>query len=517
LEKMANAKHDSNFVSTLIGVSSADGETPLNAEIDPITRELLVKASVSVTGSDGAIQDGSNPLIKATVKDLTNSNPLATQIVDSNGDAITSFGGGTQYTDGAASPASPIGTMPVFDNAGTITAVSDTTPLPVSATISTAGLATSTKQDTGNTSLASIDGKITAVNTGAVVVSSSALPTGAATATKQDTGNTSVASIDTKTPALGQALAAASVPVVLPSAQVTTLTPPAAITNYANETGGNLATIAGKDFATQTTLAALNAKVTAVNTGAVVVSSSALPTGAALESGGNLAAIAGAVKAEDAAHTSGDSGVMSLAVRNDALATTLTSANGDYSPIATNSTGAVFIATTSLVPGTGVTNLGKAEDAAHASGDTGVFTLGVRNDTLADITSASGDYSQQSTDIKGRVITATAPRTLKTAQQTTITSSTTETTVLTAVASTFLDVYGVIVANTSATACDVTFKDSTAGTTRFNIYVPAGETRGFMLPMDAAHNQSAVNNNWTATCSASVASIKITMLAVKMV
>lgn len=357
----------------------------------------------------------------------------------------------------------------------------------------------------------------TAVPVSGTVTANLGTLNGAATSAKQDTGNTSVASIDTKTPALGQALAAASVPVVLTAAQVTTLTPPAAITNYANETGGNLATIAGKDFATQTTLAALNAKVTAVNTGAVVVSSSALPTGAALESGGNLASIAGVVKAEDAAHVSGDTGVPALAVRNDALATTFTNANGDYSPIATNSTGAVFIATTSLVPGTGATNLGKAEDAAHTSGDTGIQALGVRNDTLADVTSASGDYSQQSTDIKGRVITTTAPRTLKLAQQTTITSSTTETTVLTAVASTFLDVYGVIVANTSATACDVTFKDATAGTTRFNIYVPAGETRGFMLPMDAAHNQSAVNGNWTATCSASVASIKITVLAVKMV
>lgn len=42
---------------------------------------------------------------------------------------------------------------------------------------------------------------------------------------------------------LGQQLAAASVPVVLTAAQLTTLTPPAAITNYANETGGNLAQI----------------------------------------------------------------------------------------------------------------------------------------------------------------------------------------------------------------------------------------------------------------------------------
>jgi hypothetical protein len=47
-------------------------------------------------------------------------------------------------------------------------------------------------------SLTSIDGKITAVNTGAVVVSSSALPTGAATEAKQDTGNTSLSSIDGK-------------------------------------------------------------------------------------------------------------------------------------------------------------------------------------------------------------------------------------------------------------------------------------------------------------------------------
>lgn len=65
------------------------------------------------------------------------------------------------------------------------------------------------------------------------------------TSALQTTGNTSLSSIDTKTPSLGQALAAASTPVVLTAAQITTLTPPAAITNFANETGGNLATLAG--------------------------------------------------------------------------------------------------------------------------------------------------------------------------------------------------------------------------------------------------------------------------------
>lgn len=60
-----------------------------------------------------------------------------------------------------------------------------------------------------------------------------------------DTGAiaTSTASIDSKIPALGQALAAASVPVILPAATITTLTPPAAITGYG--TAANQTTIIG--------------------------------------------------------------------------------------------------------------------------------------------------------------------------------------------------------------------------------------------------------------------------------
>ena len=58
-----------------------------------------------------------------------------------------------------------------------------------------------------------------------ISASSLPLPSGASTSALQSTGNTSVASIDTKTPALGQALDAASTPVVLPAAQISTLTP----------------------------------------------------------------------------------------------------------------------------------------------------------------------------------------------------------------------------------------------------------------------------------------------------
>lgn len=66
-----------------------------------------------------------------------------------------------------------------------------------------------------------------------------ALPTGASTLAEQQTQTTHLStiagdttSIDAKIPALGQALAAASTPVVLTAAQITTLTPPAAITGF---------------------------------------------------------------------------------------------------------------------------------------------------------------------------------------------------------------------------------------------------------------------------------------------
>lgn len=46
----------------------------------------------------------------------------------------------------------------------------------------------------------------------------------------------------------------------------------------------------------------------------------------------------------------------------------------------------------SVVPGTGATNLGKAEDGAHTSADVGVMMLGVRTDTTAAKSDTDGDY-----------------------------------------------------------------------------------------------------------------------------
>lgn len=56
--------------------------------------------------------------------------------------------------------------------------------------------------------------------------------------------------------------------------------------------------------------------------------------------------------------------------------------------------------TTTLTPGTGATNLGKAEDAVAGSGDTGVASLYVANEAQSTL-AADGDYVIPATDTKG--------------------------------------------------------------------------------------------------------------------
>lgn len=126
---------------------------------------------------------------------------------------VTGGGGGTEYTEGATDTTITGSAMMWEDTGDTLRAVSASKPLPVSFT--GGGDASAANQ---TTIIGHVDGIETLLGT-----------------IDTDTGGiaTSTASIDTKTPALGQALAAASVPVILPSATITTLTPPAAITGFA--------------------------------------------------------------------------------------------------------------------------------------------------------------------------------------------------------------------------------------------------------------------------------------------
>lgn len=155
-------------------------------------------------------------------------------------------------------------------------------------------LLTTMDADTGTIAgdTTSIDGKITACNTGAVVISSGSVTANAGTnlntsALALETGG-NLAAMSAKLPAaLGQQLEAASMAVVLPAAQLTTLTPPAAITGFATET--TLGTIDADTGSIKTNTDTL---VTSGGGGYVRQDSTAT---IAKESGGNLAAVLAAV------------------------------------------------------------------------------------------------------------------------------------------------------------------------------------------------------------------------------
>lgn len=86
--------------------------------------------------------------------------------------------------------------------------------------------------------------------------------------------------------------------------------------------------------------------------------------------------------AEDTAHTTGDIGILSLVVRQDS-ASALAGTDGDYIPLSVNAAG--WLRTVTLAE--------KSEDTAHTTGDVGNFILGVRADTQTSFSGTDGDYT----------------------------------------------------------------------------------------------------------------------------
>lgn len=106
--------------------------------------------------------------------------------------------------------------------------------------------------------------------------------------------------------------------------------------------------------------------------------------------------------AEDSAHASGDVGLFSLAVRRDTRSSG-TSADGDYGSFNVNSVGELWVKDADVLAA--LTAFSKAEDAAHSSGDTGIHALAVRKDAQGTNTSADGDYASLLTWSEGSLKT----------------------------------------------------------------------------------------------------------------
>jgi hypothetical protein len=260
--------------------------------------------------------------LTATVRDAGSNDALNVAVVDASGNQVTSFGGGTQYTEDAASAGGESLTL-----AGAV------------------------RQD----SIAS------------------------STSADGDYANLKVTSV-------GRLYTSATVDAALPAG-----------TNAI----GKLASNSGVDI------------------GDVDVTSVIPGTGAT-----NLG------KAEDGASADGDTGIGMLAVRKATPANT-SGADGDYEflqmsagrlwasatidaalPAGTNAIGKLSansgvdigdVDVTSIIPGTAATNLGKAEDAAHSSGDTGIAAWAVRKDTAAALAGTDGDYAPLEVDATGNL------------------------------------------------------------------------------------------------------------------
>jgi hypothetical protein len=103
------------------------------------------------------------------------------------------------------------------------------------------------------------------------------------------------------------------------------------------------------------------------------------------------------VLAEDAAHTTGDKGVMALAVRQDAQANL--GADGDYTPLSVDSAGALRV-----TGGGGGTEY--TEDAAAAANPVGTALILVRKDTpAATVTTDGNNVAQRGSDYGAAYVT----------------------------------------------------------------------------------------------------------------
>jgi hypothetical protein len=270
--------------------------------MDKVSRGTIAATlgDVTIDGADGAIVDGTNAAIKATVLDLAGADPLAVAIVDAAGAQITSFGGGTQYTEDAAAAANPVGNALIL-----------------------------VREDARAGTLVSADGDNVA-------------------ARGNNKGEQYVIDTDANT-------------------KLTT------ISGSTDGIEGLLTTIDGD---------------TGVLAGAVYVE------------GDTDATIAGTpILWEDTSDTlRAVSAAKPLPV--SVIAALPAGTNGIGKLTANSGVDIGDVDVTSVIPGVGATNLGKAEDAVHASGDTGIMVLAVRQDSHSDL-AADGDYIPFTVDADG--------------------------------------------------------------------------------------------------------------------
>lgn len=374
-----------------------DGSLPITASISTgalatsaIQTDGSQKTQIVDSGGEAATVTGGKLDVNATASLAGTNLPISgatsavgVAIVDSSGNQISSFGGGTQYTEDAAAAANPVGNALIViredGRAGSLTTTDGD-----NVALRGNNLGELYVKHTDNITVNAH--AVTNAGTFAVQATLAAETTKVIGTVNQGTSPWVVSGAVTNTvlSVVGGGTEATAQRVTLASDSTGVLT-------VKQATAGNLnATVVGTGtFAVQATLAAETTKVIGtVNQGTSpwVVSGSVtanagtnLNTSAlALESGGNLATIAALSKAEDAAHSSGNTGIMALAVRN-ATVTDLSAGgtDGDYEPLQVSATGRLWASATidaALPAGANV--------IGHVIADTGSTTAVTGNVTV---------------------------------------------------------------------------------------------------------------------------------------
>lgn len=151
----------------------------------------------------------------------------------------------------------------------------------------------------------------------------------------------------------------------------------------------------------------------------------------------------------------------------------------DGSAVTQPVSGTVAIGST-VTPGTGATNLGKAEDAAHSSGDVGVMALAVSNENQTAFGAASGDYAPISVNRYGQSYVTAPPPSHASSNGTPITATTTSV-IAAPSAGNHLRVSRFLLSNGGSTATWVAIRDGASGTRYYNAYLVQGSMVGFNL------------------------------------
>lgn len=301
--------------------------------------------SASISGADGAITDGVSSSVKATVIEST-STPGTFGLVTLSPDG-TDIAGGSGGDATAANQTTIIGHVDGIE-----------------------GLLTTIDADTGN--LPTIE-----TNTDFGTVTGGGTETGALRVTVAN-NSTGVLSVDDNGSTLSVDDGGGSLTVDGTVAVSGTVT----VGSHAVTNAGTFAVQVSSALPAGTNAIGKLAANSGVDIGDVDVTSVVPGTGAT-----NLG------KAVDAVAGASDTGVVPLAIRDDSL-TTLTPADGDYTPLRVNSTGALHV-----TGGGGGTEY--AVDTALGATPTGSVILAKRDDALSALTPVEGDAVELRTDANG--------------------------------------------------------------------------------------------------------------------